>query len=160
MVYWRAMDRRSFIGTCTAGAACLAPVPLFAADSRQHDYPRALLVDYRGDPFRAASLRPLTNYVFHYPYVATPVFLLDLGKPALPLSLSTSKREAYAWPGGVGAGRSVVGVQALQQDRVGFPHLGKVRRGKDVQASNRNHVGPSSLRDDALRSRRNRRLSK
>jgi len=121
MVYWRAMDRRSFIGTCTAGAACLAPVPLFAADSRQHDYPRALLVDYRGDPFRAASLRPLTNYVFHYPYVATPVFLLDLGKPALPLSLSTSKREAYAWPGGVGAGRSVVAFSAICAHKLVYP---------------------------------------
>src|SRR5262245_47716326 len=99
-VLLRPMDRRGFIGSCGAAAACLgtaAAVPVFAADARPREYPPALLVDYRGDPFKAAALQPLTNYVFHYPYVATPVFLLDLGKPALPQSLSTKDHDAYAW---------------------------------------------------------------
>jgi len=121
MVYWSAMDRRSFIGTCTAGAACLASLPALAADAKPREYPRALLVDDRGDPLRAGSLRPLTNYVFHYPYVATPVFLLELGKPALPQSLSTSKHEAYDWPGGVGSGRSIVAFSAICAHRLVYP---------------------------------------
>ena len=99
------MDRRSFIESCTAGAACIsaaAALPAFAADARPRPYSRALLVNELGDPVKASSLKPLTNYVFHYPFEATPVFLLDLGKPALPQSLSTRDHDAYAWPGGVG----------------------------------------------------------
>jgi arsenite oxidase small subunit len=118
------MDRRSFIGSCTAGAACLsatAAIPVFAADARPHEYPRALLVDHRGDPWRASDLQALTNYVFHYPFLATPVFLLDLGKPALPQSLATSKREAYAWPGGVGAARSIVAFSAICAHKLVYP---------------------------------------
>ena len=84
------MDRRSFIESCTAGAACLSlPLATIAADAKPREYQRALLVDERGDPFKASSLAPLTNYVLHYPYVATPVSLQDLGKPAARLVLNT-----------------------------------------------------------------------
>ena len=89
-----------------AAAACIsatASFPALAADAKPHAYAPALLVDEHGDPFKASSLRTLVNYVFHYPFEATPVFLLDLGKPAPPRSLSTKTRDAYAWPGGVGA---------------------------------------------------------
>ena len=84
------MDRRSFIESCTAGAACLsaaAAVPVFAADARPKSYARSLLVNEQGDPLRARDLKAQSNYVFHYPFEATPVFLLDLGKAAPPRSL-------------------------------------------------------------------------
>lgn len=118
------MDRRSFIESCTAGAACIsaaAALPAFAADAKPRAYPRALLVDERGDPLKAASLKPLTNYVFHYPFEATPVFLLDLGKPAPPQALSTRDRDAYAWPGGVGPRRSVVAYSAICAHQLVYP---------------------------------------
>jgi arsenite oxidase small subunit len=118
------MDRRGFIESCGAAAACLgaaAAAPVFAADAKPHQYPAALLVDYRGEPLRASALQPLTNYVFHYPYVATPVFLLDLGKPALPQSLSTKNHDAYAWPGGVGARHSIVAFSAICAHRLVYP---------------------------------------
>lgn len=118
------MDRRSFIESCTAGAACIsaaAALPVFAADAKPRAYARASLVDERGDPLRAASLKPLTNYVFHYPFEATPVFLLDLGKPAPPQALSTRDRDAYAWPGGVGPRRSVVAYSAICAHRLVYP---------------------------------------
>jgi arsenite oxidase small subunit len=118
------MDRRSFIESCTAGAACLsaaAAMPVFAADAKARTYARALLVDERGDPLKAASLRPLTNYVFHYPFEATPVFLLHLGKPAAPQSLSTRDRDGYAWPGGVGAQRSIVAYSAICAHQLVYP---------------------------------------
>ena len=77
------MDRRSFIESCTAGAACLSlPLGSIAADARPREYQRAVLVDEHGQPVKASGLAPLTNYVFHYPFIATPVFLLNLGKPA------------------------------------------------------------------------------
>jgi arsenite oxidase small subunit len=118
------MDRRSFIESCTAGAACISAataLPAFAADARPRPYARALLVDELGDPFKASSLKPLTNYVFHYPFEATPVFLLDLAKPALPQSLSTRDHDAYAWPGGVGPKRSLVAYSAICAHRLVYP---------------------------------------
>ena len=118
------MDRRSFIESCTAGAACIsgaAALPAFAADARPRDYPRALLVDEHGDAIKSSLLKPRTNYVFHYPFEATPVFLLDLGKPAMPHSLSTRNRDAYAWPGGVGPRRSVVAYCAICAHQLVYP---------------------------------------
>ena len=118
------MDRRSCIESCTAGAACIsaaAALPAFAADAKPRAYPQALLVNERGDPLKVSSLTPLTNYVFHYPFVATPVFLLELGKPALPQSLSTRDRDAYAWPGGVGPRRSVVAYSAICAHQLVYP---------------------------------------
>ncbi len=118
------MDRRSFIESCTAGAACItaaASLPSFASDAKPKAYARALLVDERGDPVRASRLKPQLNYVFHYPFEATPAFLLDLGKPALPQSLSTKEQGAYAWPGGVGARRSVVAYSAICAHQLVYP---------------------------------------
>ncbi|MES3003763.1 MAG: (2Fe-2S)-binding protein [Pseudomonadota bacterium] len=118
------MDRRSFIESCTAGAACasaVAAMPVFAADARPKSYTRAMLVTPTGDPFRAAELRPQTNYVFQYPFEATPVFLLDLARPALPQSLSTRSRDSYAWPGGVGPNRSIVAFSAICAHHLVYP---------------------------------------
>jgi len=118
------MDRRSFLETCSATAACLsaaASTPAWAANAKPHDYPRALLVDERGDPLRASSLKPQVNYVFTYPYVATPVFLLDLGKPATPNTLTTQERDSYRWPGGVGPKRSIVAFSAICAHQLVYP---------------------------------------
>jgi Rieske Fe-S protein len=118
------MDRRGFIETCTAGAACAgaaAAWPVFAADARPKAYARVLLVDEFGDPVRAGKLQPLANYVFHYPYEATPVFLLNLGKAAPPQTLSLRNNETYGWPGGVGAAHSVVAYSAICAHKLVYP---------------------------------------
>jgi arsenite oxidase small subunit len=118
------MDRRSFIETCTAAAACLsagAGSAAWAADAKPRSYAPALLVDEHGAPLKVSSLKPQVNYVFHYPFEATPVFLLNLGKPAPPHSLSTKSRDAYAWPGGVGPQRSVVAYSAICAHQLVYP---------------------------------------
>jgi arsenite oxidase small subunit len=118
------LDRRSFIESCTTGAACItaaASLPAFASDAKPKAYARVLLVDERGDAIRASRLKPHVNYVFHYPFEATPAFLLDLGKPAMPQSLSTKDRGAYAWPGGVGPARSVVAYSAICAHQLVYP---------------------------------------
>jgi Rieske Fe-S protein len=120
------VDRRSFIETCTATAACVgaagaATFPAFAGSAKPKPYARALLVDERGDALKASSLKTLTNYVFHYPYEATPVFLLDLGKAAEPNSLSTRDRDPYAWPGGVGSRHSIVAYSAICAHQLVYP---------------------------------------
>ena len=118
------MDRRSFIESCAAHATCLtagAAMPAFAADARPKEYARALLVDEQQRPIKASSLKARSNYVFHYPFEATPVFLLDLGKAAGPQSLSTRKHDSYAWPGGVGPKRSIVAYSAICAHQLVYP---------------------------------------
>jgi len=119
------MDRRSFIESCAAHATCLtaaaAAVPAFAADARPKEYAKALLVDEQRRPLKASSLKARSNYVFHYPFEATPVFLLDLGKAAGPQSLSTRKRDSYDWPGGVGPKRSIVAYSAICAHQLVYP---------------------------------------
>jgi arsenite oxidase small subunit len=118
------MDRRSFLESCTAGAAGLSAAASFsawAANAKPKDYAKALLVNERGDPMRASELRPQTNYVFHYPFEATPVFLLDLGRPVAPHALSTQERNAYSWPGGVGRNRSIVAFSAICAHQLVYP---------------------------------------
>ncbi|MDQ6882048.1 MAG: (2Fe-2S)-binding protein, partial [Pseudomonadota bacterium] len=110
------MDRRGFIESCTAGAACASAAtawPAFAASARPKPYSRVLLVDELGEPVRASRLRPLDNYVFHYPFEATPVFLLRLGQAANPKGQSPGNDDSSAWPGGVGADRCVVAYSAI-----------------------------------------------
>ncbi len=122
------MDRRRFVEQCAAAAACLpVPVagmfhaPVFAAETRARAYSRTLLVDEQGQPLRAASLKPQTNYLFHYPFEATPVFLLDLGKAAEPQKLTTKAAADYAWPGGVGKSKSVVAFSAICAHHLVYP---------------------------------------
>lgn len=118
------MDRRSFLESCSAGAACISGAigaPAWAANAKPKEYGRALLVDERGEPLRAATLKPQSNYVFHYPFVATPAFLLDLGKPVTPYTVSTQERDAYAWPGGVGRNRSIVAFSAICAHQLVYP---------------------------------------
>lgn len=118
------MDRRSFVETCSTGVACLTAamsLPAFAADARPKSYARVLLTDEYGDPLKASQLKTQTNYVFHYPFQATPVFLLKLGKPALPQALSTKSHDSYNWPGGVGPQRNLVAFSAICAHQLVYP---------------------------------------
>jgi arsenite oxidase small subunit len=123
------MDRRNFIESCStaATAACLsgaASLPAIAADARPKAYTRALLTNERGDPIKASSLAAQTNYVFHYPFEATPVFLLDLGKAVAPQAaggLKTKSGDSYAWPGGVGTKKSIVAFSAICAHHLVYP---------------------------------------
>ena len=76
------MERRKFLGTCVAisGTAGLVPVATWA-EAAPRLYDRARLVDIRGAPLKARAVVAETNYVFHYPFVGTPCFLLNLGRP-------------------------------------------------------------------------------
>jgi arsenite oxidase small subunit len=118
------MDRRSFLETCTAGAAGMAAgasAPAWAANARPRQYARVLLVSEQGEPLRASKLKPQLNYVFHYPFEATPVFLLDLGRPAAARALSTQDHDSYSWPGGAGSKRSVVAFSAICAHQLVYP---------------------------------------
>ena len=114
------MERRGFIKFCAASVAALRASEV-GADARVHLYAKARLVDEAGAPVRAAAIPANRNFIFHYPYAATPCFLLNLGKPVKPARLKTQAGEAYEWKGGVGAQRSLVAYSAICAHRLSYP---------------------------------------
>ena len=116
------MKRRDFIQICAAGATCASLPEASAAATQARFYKRTKLVDDKGQPLRIATLRAGTNYVFDYPYSATPCFLLRLTKPAAPgVELKTESGQPYRWEGGVGQDRSVVAYSAICAHKMTYP---------------------------------------
>ncbi|MCK8514825.1 Rieske 2Fe-2S domain-containing protein [Methylonatrum kenyense] len=119
------MRRRDFVKACAVGAGCagLAPASLFAdAGLRPRRYQRSRLVQSSGEPLRLGELEQLRNYVFSYPYRATPAFLLDLGT-SVPgeQSLRTEAGETYRSRHGVGPKHSVVAFSAICAHKLAHP---------------------------------------
>ena len=115
------MERRDFLKLCAAGAAA-AGAPALAADARPQFYARTLLIDEKGAPLRAGQVPVERNLIFHYPFAATPCFLLNLGKPAKGSALlKTVDNRPYEWSGGVGPGRSLVAYSAICAHKLTYP---------------------------------------
>ena len=117
------MERRKFLGTCVAisGTAGLAALPAWAAAAPRL-YDRARLVDVHGAPLKARAVVAETNYVFHYPFVGTPCFLLNLGRPvAAATTLRRDDGTTYAWGGGVGPARAIVAFSAICAHKLAYP---------------------------------------
>jgi Rieske Fe-S protein len=134
------MERRGFIKFCAASVAALG-APEVAADARVHFYSRARLVDERGAPLRAAAVPANRNFIFHYPFAATPCFLLNLGKPIRPAQLKTVSGEPYEWKGGVGARRSVVAYSAICAHKLSYPTKDISFISYRTEKSARNRIG-------------------
>ncbi len=116
------MKRRDFISICAAGAALGINPTLAAANLRPRFYARVQLLDESQRPLRAGSLAVSRNYIFHYPYAATPCFLLNLGKSTLQsVTLKTENGGSYEWPGGVGPGNAIVGYSAICAHWMSYP---------------------------------------
>jgi Rieske Fe-S protein len=117
------VERRKFLGTCAAisGTAGLVALPAWA-EVAPRLYDRARLVDVHGVPLKARALIAETNYVFHYPFVGTPCFLLNLGRPvAAAATLRRDDGTTYAWRGGVGPARTIVAFSAICAHKLAYP---------------------------------------
>jgi arsenite oxidase small subunit len=114
------MERRGFIRFCAASAAALGAPQVHAA-ARAQLYGKAKLVDEKGAPLRASRIPRERNLIFHYPFAATPCFLLNLGRAVKPAQLKTVSGEAYEWSGGIGSARSVVAYSAICAHRLSYP---------------------------------------
>lgn len=116
------MERRNFLAGCAAACAAGALPARGDTPLQPRRYHRAMLVDAAGRPLRAGSLVAHRNYIFHYPYAATPCFLLELGRPAgAAPSLKTENAGRYDWPGGVGPARSIVAYSAICAHQLTYP---------------------------------------
>ncbi|TAG50374.1 MAG: (2Fe-2S)-binding protein [Betaproteobacteria bacterium] len=100
-------ERREFLLACSATLlAAVASSPLSANTAPQiKRYQASILSDEQGRPMRAAELKPLTNYLFHYPFVATPCLLIDMGRDV----------------GGVGKRKSIVAFSAICSHKLAYP---------------------------------------
>jgi len=109
-------QRREFLAECSSAALCSFAAALAGGEAMantgpapggqaRRSYPAALLVDERGAPFNGRSLQPRTNYLFHFPFVATPCLLIDLARDV----------------GGVGLGRSIVAFSAICSHQLAYP---------------------------------------
>ena len=106
------MKRRKFIKLCASAVVGVSNSPELLGEGvrKLQNYERVNLIDQETlGPVRASSLTVGETYIFHYPYVTTPCFLIDLGRPVKANgSLLTRNKESYRWPGGSGPNRSVV----------------------------------------------------
>ncbi len=121
------MERRDFLSACAVlgGAASVSAVTGLGdawAQATPRLYTRTRLVDVHGRPLRAADLAAETNYVFQYPFAATPCLLLKLARPvAVSATLKRQDGQAYAWQGGVGRDRDVVAFSAICAHKLAYP---------------------------------------
>ena len=115
------MQRRDFIGVCAA-STLTAALPCPAADAKPRYYARARLDDERGQAVKGRALAVERNFIFHYPYAATPCFLLNLGKPTTQAAtLKTEDAQIYHWDGGVGPDRNIVAYSAICAHKLSYP---------------------------------------
>jgi len=121
------MERRDFIKLCsgTVAVVCARPELLLANDLSVQKHNRVLLTTKAGKPLKASSLKTTDSYLFHYPYVSTPCFLINLGKTVKGLTISSNDEQSananYQWQGGVGKQQSVVAFSAICTHQLSYP---------------------------------------
>jgi hypothetical protein len=109
-------ERREFMVACSSSllaSIAMSPVLTHAASASSSTkqpstvkrYQSVILSDATGLPFRASTLKPRINYLFHYPFASTPCLLIDLGRDV----------------GGVGRKRSVVAFSAICSHKLAYP---------------------------------------
>ncbi|HYA38748.1 MAG TPA: hypothetical protein VEI74_10830 [Candidatus Methylomirabilis sp.] len=118
------LSRRGFVRLCASTLAMIGANPdlLAQTGAELRRYQRVRLMDPDGSPVTPAHLKVGENYLFHYPYIATPCFLLNLGRPTEQQALlKTEAGKSYEWRGGVGPERSIVAFSAICAHKMSYP---------------------------------------
>ena len=119
------MQRRRFVKICASAVAGVSASPelLARGDREWRPYNRvALIYPQSREPVPVSSLEVGETYLFHYPYISTPCFLIDLGEPVKGKSnLKTGAGNRYRWPGGAGPKHSLVAFSAICTHRMSHP---------------------------------------
>ncbi len=104
-------ERREFFTICSAALVTSAAEIGVGGVSHAKDvaiskrYPESILADASGQPIRASTLKVRTNYLFHYPFVATPCLLINLGRDVR----------------GAGPGNAIVAFSAICSHKLAYP---------------------------------------
>lgn len=123
------MQRRTFnklvgAGAIVAMSPSLIEQVLFASDGQMFKaYERTLLVDANGDAIKVSDLKEEVPYIFNYPYVSTPCFLLKTNSEIKEeVKLTSSLGEEYVWKGGVGKANNIVGFSGICSHALTHPN--------------------------------------
>jgi len=121
------IERRRLLRACALAAAGAGGLGLVerlhaAADNQPlKRYDTTRLVDGDGRSLKTKQLAVHRNYLFNYPYAATPCFLLVLDRAVQRTELSDANGAHYAWPGGVGPKASIVAYSAICAHKLAYP---------------------------------------
>jgi Rieske Fe-S protein len=116
------MQRREFVKFCAATAAAAGAPAAAATDATPTFYGRVKLIGGGGAPLKASAIPAERNLIFHYPFAATPCFLLNLAQPARASArLVTADPRSYEWKGGVGPRHSIVAYSAICAHQMAYP---------------------------------------
>ncbi|MEN3034605.1 MAG: (2Fe-2S)-binding protein [Aquificaceae bacterium] len=121
------MDRRDFVKVCaTTALACAVDPGIFSRSIAQTQgmlktFSRAPLLGPDGKPIKESQIQPHKNYIFFYPYVSTPCFLLNLGEEIPPQEIKLKSGQSYRWLGGVGSKKSIVAYSAICAHQWSYP---------------------------------------
>ncbi len=115
------MQRRDFLKMVGAGGAIVLLKPsainqlLYANNGELFKtYEKVQLVGEDGAPIKLASLEKEKAYIFNYPYVSTPNFLLNLpDKASADVKLKSEDGIEYIWKGAIGKEGTVVAYSAI-----------------------------------------------
>jgi arsenite oxidase small subunit len=135
------LERRQFLEGCAA--ASLGAWAESWAQSPARSYTRTRLVDVHGRPIRLAAIEPEVNYVFQYPFEATPCLLVKLRKAVTaPASLKRENGATYAWQGGIGRERNAVAFSAICAHKLAYPtrEVSFIRYQRDASATSSGRV--------------------
>lgn len=117
-------DRRSFIKLCAGAAATAASYPetLIGSVGSGEFFNPTLLLDNTGHPLRASRLIQNQSYVFFYPFISTPCFLIRLDRQVNAVTrLQTALGEEYEWTGGAGQNQQIVAFSAICAHKMSHP---------------------------------------
>jgi Rieske Fe-S protein len=122
------MQRRNFI-KLLGSSAFLAVSPSLIDETLKADdgtlyksYERVKLVDASGKAIKSRDLKEDVTYVFNYPLVGTPCFLVDIGKEtSRNVKLKSEGGEEYIWRGGIGAKNSIVSYSGICSHQLTHP---------------------------------------
>lgn len=123
------MQRRNFLRLSATSAMAVAIFPslitkrLYAEDgSLFQPFEKVQLKDAEGNPIKASALAVEENYVFNYPYVGTPVIMVNLASPAeKDVELTAEDGTKYIYRGGVGAKGTIVAYSAICPHQLTHP---------------------------------------
>ncbi|MGB9873864.1 MAG: (2Fe-2S)-binding protein [Hydrogenobacter sp.] len=121
------MDRRDFIKTCgTVAVASFLDAGFFSKTLANQEgyfkaYNKALLIKEDGSPITEKDILPHKEYIFFYPFVSTPCYLLNLGEEVKSVDVKLSDGKTYSWKGGVGSKKSIVAYSAICSHQWSYP---------------------------------------
>ena len=121
-----ATDRRQFIKVCATAAATVASYPetLIGSVNQGQFFNRVQLRDENDTPLKANNLITDESYLFFYPYISTPCFLIRLDKSIRRVvSLATQQGTQYDWQGGVGPQNQIVSFSAICAHKMSHPSV-------------------------------------